>query len=127
MPHSRVNDIDEKLLEQAGYTILSRLSERPVVDAFAKTVGRSAFLMLQGHQDYPTERLLHEYRAAQQRGDDPAVPVNYDLERPVNRWRSNSRALLAAWLHLAMERKRALDGAKGFDAATLHGAVRHAM
>ncbi|NHZ41743.1 homoserine O-acetyltransferase/O-succinyltransferase family protein [Massilia aquatica] len=71
------------------------------------------FLMLQGHQDYPTERLMQEYRNARERGEDPPLPLNYDVERPLNRWRANSRALLAAWLRLAMERKRALPAPAG--------------
>ena len=65
------------------------------------------FVMLQGHQDYPTERLAQEYHNARARGENPPVPANYDPERPVNRWRANNRAFLAAWLQLAVERKRA--------------------
>lgn len=84
------------------------------------------FLMLQGHQDYPTERLQQEYRNAQKRGDDPPVPRNYDVERPLNTWRANSRALLAAWLQLAVERKRALRGAQPALATVEQGADRHA-
>ncbi|MGP3922725.1 homoserine O-acetyltransferase/O-succinyltransferase family protein [Streptomyces sp. 8N616] len=69
-----------------------------------------AHLMLQGHQDYPTERLAQEYHSALKRGDSPPVPVNYDPDRPVNRWRANNRAFFAAWLQLAAERKRAGRG-----------------
>lgn len=65
-----------------------------------------AFLMLQGHQDYPTGRLAEEYRSAVARGDNPPVPRNYDPENPVNRWRANNRAFFAAWLQLAATRKR---------------------
>ncbi|ELX11418.1 homoserine O-succinyltransferase MetA [Janthinobacterium sp. HH01] len=82
-------------------------------------------LMLQGHQDYPTERLMQEYRNAQQRGEDPPVPLNYDPERPLNRWGANSRALLAAWLQLAMERKRALRAAQGANAGLARGVDRY--
>lgn len=84
-----------------------------------------ALLMLQGHQDYPTERLMQEYRNAQKRGETPPVPVNYDVERPLNRWRANSRALLAAWLRLAAERKQSMRGS-GAAAANLRGALGHA-
>lgn len=63
------------------------------------------FLMLQGHQDYPTGRLALEYHNAVARGENPPVPANYDPERPVNRWRANNRAFIAAWLRLAAERK----------------------
>jgi homoserine O-succinyltransferase len=70
-----------------------------------------AHLMLQGHQDYPTERLAEEHKAALKRGDTPPVPENYDPERPVNRWRANNRAFFAAWLDLAAQRKR--EGTRG--------------
>lgn len=83
-------------------------------------------LMLQGHQDYPTERLMQEYRNAQKRGENPPVPVNYDPDAPVNRWRANSRALLAAWLRLAIERKRTLRGAQDAVVAAGQGAHGHA-
>ncbi|GAA4292730.1 homoserine O-succinyltransferase [Actinokineospora soli] len=64
-----------------------------------------AYLMLQGHQDYPTGRLALEYNNAVARGENPPVPANYDPERPVNRWRANNRAFIAAWLRLAARRK----------------------
>jgi homoserine O-succinyltransferase len=65
-----------------------------------------AFLMLQGHQDYPTGRLAMEYHDAVARGENPPVPVNYDPDRPVNRWRANNRAFVSAWLQQAAARKR---------------------
>ena len=46
-------------------------------------------------------------RNAKARGDDPPVPVNDDPVSPVNRWRANNRAFMAAWLQLAASRKRA--------------------
>ncbi|MEU2180420.1 homoserine O-acetyltransferase/O-succinyltransferase family protein [Streptomyces thermolilacinus] len=67
-----------------------------------------AYLMLQGHQDYPTERLAEEYFNARKKGQTPPVPLNYDPHRPVNRWRANNRAFFAAWLEQAAARKRAL-------------------
>ncbi|AWL37034.1 MULTISPECIES: homoserine O-succinyltransferase [unclassified Streptomyces] len=67
-----------------------------------------AHLMLQGHQDYPTERLAQEYHSAVEKGRATSLPLNYDPDRPVNRWRANNRAFLAAWLELAATRKRGL-------------------
>ncbi|WP_372422069.1 homoserine O-acetyltransferase/O-succinyltransferase family protein [Salinarimonas chemoclinalis] len=64
------------------------------------------FLMLQGHQDYPTERLSEEYRAALAKGKAPKLPENYDVDAPVNRWRANNRAFLANWLRSAVALKR---------------------
>jgi homoserine O-succinyltransferase len=64
-----------------------------------------AFLMLQGHQDYPTRRLALEHNNAVDRGENPPMPENYDPANPVNRWRANNRAFLAAWLCLAARRK----------------------
>lgn len=81
VPHSRFNDIDTTLLLDAGYAIVSRLGDGPAADAFAKPVGRSAFLMLQGHPEYAADTLCREYRRDLRRwtegADCPAPPDNY--------------------------------------------------
>ncbi|WP_042444222.1 homoserine O-acetyltransferase/O-succinyltransferase family protein [Azospirillum sp. B510] len=65
-------------------------------------------VMLQGHQDYPTERLAEEYRSALSKGKDATSPVGYDVENPVNRWRANSRAFISSWLLSATRIKRGM-------------------
>jgi homoserine O-succinyltransferase len=59
-PHSRYNTLDEALLRDAGYDILSRAS-RLGADMFVKTCGNSQFLFVQGHPEYGAEVLLGEY------------------------------------------------------------------
>jgi homoserine O-succinyltransferase/O-acetyltransferase len=58
MPHSRWNDLDERALKSAGYSILMRSVG---ADVFVKH-GRSLFLFIQGHPEYEAETLMLEYR-----------------------------------------------------------------
>jgi homoserine O-succinyltransferase len=58
-PHSRLNDLDESELADAGYTILTRSAEAGV-DAFARR-GRSLMLFAQGHPEYDADTLLREH------------------------------------------------------------------
>ena len=66
VPHSRQNDIGVAALKAAGYRILSRgpgaAAGMDGADSFEKYVGRSWFLMLQGHPEYHADSLLREYR-----------------------------------------------------------------
>jgi homoserine O-succinyltransferase len=59
-PHSRWNDLPERSLRDAGYTILSR-SDDAGVDAFMRAQ-RSLLLLFQGHPEYEDRTLLKEYQ-----------------------------------------------------------------
>jgi homoserine O-succinyltransferase len=62
MPHSRWNEIPQRMVAASGYALLSG-SEQAGVDAFAKNgSGRSLFVFFQGHPEYDAETLLLEYR-----------------------------------------------------------------
>jgi homoserine O-succinyltransferase len=77
VPHSRLNDLDEYVLAEHGYQILSR-APRVGADCFLKPAGRSLFVMLQGHPEYGAECLLREYRRDIRRfllGQLPAWPA----------------------------------------------------
>jgi homoserine O-succinyltransferase len=77
VPHSRFNDLDPAALERGGYTIVSHgpgLAEDDGADVFAKSVGRSAFLMLQGHPEYAADALRREYRRDLRRWQRGAIP-----------------------------------------------------
>ncbi len=82
VPHSRTNGLDEDELTRRGYTLLSR-GDRVGADTFLKPVGRSLFLMLQGHPEYDPECLLREYRRDVRRfvegrvADYPRPPEGY--------------------------------------------------
>lgn len=82
VPHSRHNALDEHALKGAGYQILSH-SPRVGADSFAKPVGGSRFLFLQGHPEYAPDSLFREYRRDVRRyltGESaayPEMPENY--------------------------------------------------
>ncbi len=127
VPHSRVNDLDADDLHRAGYTILSRCDAGSGVDSFERVVGRSQFLMLQGHPEYAADTLLREYRRdikrclAGERPDWPTPPRSYlpaethaELARltgspaalaaleaapvPPAHWQPHAARLFGAWL-----------------------------
>jgi homoserine O-succinyltransferase/O-acetyltransferase len=109
VPHSRHNAVEELALRGAGYQILSH-SPRVGADSFAKQVGGSLFLFLQGHPEYAPDSLFREYRRDVRRyltGESatyPEMPENYfdrktagELGRlRIRAERSRSPRLLAA-------------------------------
>lgn len=82
VPHSRFNYVDEAELRDKGYTVLSH-APRVGADCFAKQVGDSFFVMLQGHPEYAPDSLFREYRRDIRRfltgesGIYPEMPENY--------------------------------------------------
>ena len=82
VPHSRYNYVDEAALRDAGYQVLSH-APRVGADCFAKQVGDSLFVMLQGHPEYAPDSLFREYRRDIRRyltGESefyPDMPENY--------------------------------------------------
>jgi homoserine O-succinyltransferase/O-acetyltransferase len=63
VPHSRVNDIPEALLVDAGYSIVIGSGDSGAGWSVASRVqGASTFVLCQGHLEYSTESLLREYR-----------------------------------------------------------------
>ncbi|MEM9523973.1 MAG: homoserine O-succinyltransferase [Pseudomonadota bacterium] len=119
--HPFMQGLDDRFwLPQSRYAVLEPVAYQKAVEAgrlipldWCEASGHTTvvssdgrFLMLQGHQDYPTKRLAEEYLTAKSKGKSPRPPVNYDVERPVNRWRANNRAFMAAWLRTAVALKR---------------------
>ncbi len=63
VPHSRVNDVPEAALIEAGYSIvIGRADELPGWSVAARAQGAGTFVLCQGHPEYSTESLLREYR-----------------------------------------------------------------
>jgi homoserine O-succinyltransferase len=99
-PQSRHSGVRDQDLEQAlkrgvvralahapetGYTIFESTDQR--------------FVMHLGHPEYEPERLLHEYQRDLELGrTDVEAPANFDLERPVNVWRSHRNEFFSQWL-----------------------------
>ncbi len=61
VPHSRWNELNEKDLVSADFTVLTK-SEEAGVGIFAKQKSASLFVCIQGHPEYDTHTLLKEYR-----------------------------------------------------------------
>jgi homoserine O-succinyltransferase len=63
VPHSRVNDVPESALIEAGYRIVvGSRSSHPGWSVAAREQGDSLFVLCQGHPEYGTLSLLREYR-----------------------------------------------------------------
>ncbi|HWE46902.1 MAG TPA: homoserine O-succinyltransferase [Caulobacteraceae bacterium] len=81
VPHSRLNELDARDLEEAGYEILTR-SDAAGVDAFVRH-GKSLFVFLQGHPEYDADSLCREYLRdvgcflKGERPTAPLPPANY--------------------------------------------------
>jgi homoserine O-succinyltransferase/O-acetyltransferase len=73
-----------------GYTIFESADRR--------------FLMHLGHPEYEAQRLVDEYMrdAALGRSDVP-LPVNLDVNNPINRWRSHGLEFFAQWIRYIYE------------------------
>lgn len=88
-PHSRWNELREKELAAAGYSILTR-SDAAGVDMFARQ-GNSLFVFFQGHPEYEARTLMGEYRRdvrrflRGERETYPPMPHNYFDERTARR------------------------------------------
>lgn len=81
-PHSRWNEVCERDLVSAGYSILTKSPEAGV-DLFVKKKRRSFFVHFQGHPEYGARTLLKEYRRdvgrflRKERDRYPSLPRNY--------------------------------------------------
>lgn len=63
MPHSRINEVPEDVLVEAGYRIIVGGADSPAGWAVAaRECGDALFVLCQGHPEYSTLSLLREYR-----------------------------------------------------------------
>jgi homoserine O-succinyltransferase len=85
VPHSRHNDLPERILVDRGYSVLSRSADVGA-DIFVKH-RRSLFLFAQGHPEYDAGVLLREYRRdisrflSGEKDDYPELPRGYFDEK----------------------------------------------
>ena len=76
VPHSRWNDVAEDDLAARGYSVLSQVQDAGA-DMIVKQRQNSLFVFLQGHPEYESDTLLHEYRRDVRRyltGESDAYP-----------------------------------------------------
>lgn len=99
-PQSRHSGFPETVMEQerdkgtinllayskeAGYTIIESTDHR--------------FLMHLGHLEYEPNRLVEEYERDVKKGrTDVPPPANFDINKPVNRWRGNRAEFFQQWI-----------------------------
>jgi homoserine O-succinyltransferase/O-acetyltransferase len=101
VPHSRHNDLNEEILLEKGYRILSRI---PGVGA--DTVikqSKSMFVLMQGHPEYGADSLCREYRRDIKRflmGERDTYP-----EMPRNYFDETTAAALGELKELALRKK----------------------
>jgi len=88
VPHSRLNELAEEDLLQAGYRVLSR-ADGAGVDMFVKQ-RQSLFVFVQGHPEYDATALFGEYRRGVRRylaGENenyPELPHGYFADDAAN-------------------------------------------
>ena len=82
VPHSRWNDVAEDDLAACGYNVLSQVQDAGA-DTIVKQQRNSLFVFLQGHPEYESDTLLHEYSrdvkryATGQSESYPSMPHGY--------------------------------------------------
>ena len=107
-PQSRHSGIVDNVLESAARENAVRLL------AYAEGAGYvifessdRRFLMHLGHPEYEAGRIATEYWRDQERGrTDVAAPTNFDLQNPLNRWRTNCLDFFTQWLRFVYESVR---------------------
>jgi homoserine O-succinyltransferase len=74
----------------AGYTIFESIDHR--------------FLIHLGHPEYEPRRLIEEYQRDIAKGrTDVPLPLNLDLDNPINTWRSHRNELFTQWIKYIYE------------------------
>ncbi|MBV8401505.1 MAG: homoserine O-succinyltransferase [Acetobacteraceae bacterium] len=107
LPHSRWNEVRERALVTAGYTILSR-GDRSGVGFFAKQQ-TSLWLLCQGHPEYEGASLLREYRRdvrrflSRERASYPQMPDGFFDEPDQRRLAAFRESALARPDHTMMD------------------------
>lgn len=97
-PQSRHAGIEDSLMlkaEQEGKVVLLAYGEEAGYSIFETPDHR--FVMHLGHPEYNKARLVQEYQRDLDR-KDVALPLNFDVEAPLNRWKSHRNMFFMMWL-----------------------------
>ncbi len=74
----------------AGYTIFESADQR--------------FLIHLGHPEYEPERIVKEYNRDREKGrTDVRMPLNFNLDKPINSWRSHRNEFFSQWVKFVHE------------------------
>jgi homoserine O-succinyltransferase len=104
-PQSRHSGIDDDVLEQAAREGKVRLLAHAIGAGYVIFESRDRrYLMHLGHPEYEAERIATEYWRDQKKGrTDVGAPTNFDLAKPVNRWRTNCLDFFTQWLRFLFD------------------------
>jgi len=99
-PQSRFAGVPDRVLEDAQREGRVRLLARS--DEAGYTIFETPdhrFVMHLGHPEYNSGRLVQESRRDQLRGrENVDAPQNFDLNEPLNRWKSHRNEFFSAWI-----------------------------
>ena len=74
----------------AGYTIFESADQR--------------FLIHLGHPEYEPERIVCEFKRDRKEGrSDVPPPVNFDIDKPINNWRTHRNEFFSQWVKYVHE------------------------
>jgi homoserine O-succinyltransferase len=99
-PQSRFAGIPDEILEKeesAGKFNL--LAHAPETGYTIFETPDHKFVMHLGHPEYNSSRITAEAKRDKEKGrEDVDVPVNFDIEKPLNLWRSHRNEFFSAWI-----------------------------
>lgn len=107
-PQSRYSKIDDSELERArDEGVLNLLARGEESGTFIYETTDHRFLMHLGHPEYNRDRIKFEaLRDQETKRDDVVPPINFDMDKPLNTWRSHRNEFFSSWLkHLYLENK----------------------
>ena len=103
--HSRHAGVPDSVLEaarDAGIINLLAFSEGAGYSIFESADER--FLIHLGHPEYEPERLVFEYKRDREKGrKDVPSPKNFNIDKPINTWRSHRNEFFSQWVKFVHE------------------------
>ncbi len=105
-PQSRHSGISDSVMEEEAKKgtvhLLAYSKDGGGYTIFESTDRR--YLMHLGHPEYEAQRLVEEYKRDMALGrKDVLPPANFDIEKPVNRWRSHGLEFFSQWVRFIYE------------------------
>lgn len=99
-PHSRYSQFEDELMkEKAKQGVINLLAYQKEAGYFLFESSDHRFIMHLGHPEYNSGRLVEEARRdAAAKLDDVAPPKNFDVNKPINTWRSHRNEFFQSWI-----------------------------
>lgn len=99
-PQSRYSRFEDQLMEdKAKEGIINLLAHEKEAGYFLFESSDHRFIMHLGHPEYNSGRLVEEARRDAAAGlEDVAPPKNFDVNKPMNTWRSHRNEFFQSWI-----------------------------